>query len=134
MKTNAEKISNRNKTATLQIACVLRRVLQSIFGLGRTGGDVANKLESASRSEGGGVAVRPLPNTIHSRFVPAGFGGGREEGHGALGEGGDGEAGVYAEVGADDGAVADVHIFVAEDAVAMVHDAARGRIGDAAAS
>src|ERR1700735_904842 len=48
--------------------------------------------------------------------------------HGTLGEGGDGEGGVDAEVRTDDGAVADVKVGVAENAVVAVDDSAFGGV------
>src|SRR5207302_9503397 len=50
--------------------------------------------------------------------------------HGVLGERGDREGGVDADVGGHGGAVADEQVFVAEDALARVDDAVPGVGGD----
>ena len=44
----------------------------------------------------------------------------RNETHRTLGQRRDGETGIDAEVGADHRAIADVHVLVAEDAVAVI--------------
>ncbi len=59
-------------------------------------------------------------STACGYIVPVSVGGERDEAHGALGQCGNGQAGIDAEIGGHHRAVADVHVFVAEYAVTRI--------------
>src|ERR1035438_2102547 len=73
-------------------------------------------------------------NLDASRIVPIGVCRGGNETHRALGEGGDGQTGVDAKISCHYRSIADVHVFVAEDAMARVDYSVSGGIGDYATS
>src|ERR1035438_1429746 len=73
-------------------------------------------------------------NLDASGIVPIGVCRGGNETHRALGEGGDGQTGVDAKISCHYRSIADVHVFVAEDAMARVDYSVSGGIGDYATS
>src|ERR1035438_6562525 len=113
----------------------LPEILESARFRGRGGLRVRRPRKNQSPLSGrdpyGGSKRR---TSLQCGIVPTGIGRGGNETHRALGERGDGQAGIDAEIGRHYRPIADVHILVAEHAVARVDYSASRGIGNHATS